>query len=61
MFIIDKSLFFLLKYNYMDEKEVVEETKIVEEPDVNNKGKFFSRLKEQREKKKKEKIEEFKK
>lgn len=45
----------------MDEKEVVEDTKIVEEPDVNNKGKFFSRLKEQREKKKKEKIEEFKK
>ena len=45
----------------MDEKEVVEDTKIVEEPDVNNKGKFFSRLKEKREEKKKEKIEEFKK
>ncbi|HIT62719.1 MAG TPA: flippase-like domain-containing protein [Candidatus Caccovivens faecavium] len=48
----------------MDDKKVVEEVvenNKVEEPVVNKKGKFFSRLKEKREKKKEEKIEELKK
>ncbi len=48
----------------MDDKKAVEEiveNNKVEEPDVNKKGKFFSRLKEKHDKKVEEKLEEFKK
>ena len=48
----------------MDDKKAVEEiveNNKVEEPEVNKKGKFFSRLKEKHDKKVEEKLEEFKK